>query len=131
MIAFDTNLVVRLLVDDDAAQFERVTGLVEACAARNEPILLTPIVLAEVEWVLESRYRVPRRKVRESLVALLDQPPFFCADRAPLLEALADPRSARYELADLLIGVHAASAGASSTYTFDRALRRNPRFTLL
>jgi len=131
VIACDTNLVVRLLTADDAAQFERVTGLVEACAARNEPILLTPIVLAEVEWVLEARYRVPRRKVRESLVALLDQPPFFCADRALLLDAIADPRSARDELADLMIGVNAASGGASSTFTFDRALRRNPRFTVL
>lgn len=82
MIALDTNVVVRLLVRDDPEQTAQAAALVAA----NE-VLVTTSVLLETEWVLRSRYRVPRGTILAALQRLigldqltLDQP--AAADRA-------------------------------------------------
>ena len=55
MLAIDTNLVVRYLVRDDAAQRERATGIIES----NE-VFVTATVVLESEWVLRDFYELPR-----------------------------------------------------------------------
>lgn len=47
MIALDTNVVVRLLVDDHPQQTRRARRLLEA-----RPVIILPTVLLESEWVL-------------------------------------------------------------------------------
>jgi predicted nucleic-acid-binding protein len=49
MIALDTNVLVRYLLKDDAAQFERARALIESA----ERITAPATVLLELAWVLE------------------------------------------------------------------------------
>jgi predicted nucleic-acid-binding protein len=51
MKAIDTNLVIRLLLDDDPVQSTKVKALLE-----SEDVVISPTVLLETLWVLESRY---------------------------------------------------------------------------
>jgi predicted nucleic-acid-binding protein len=53
VIAIDTNVLVRFLVDDDKTQ----AGIAEALIRANE-IFLSRTVLLETEWVLRSVYRI-------------------------------------------------------------------------
>jgi predicted nucleic-acid-binding protein len=55
MIAPDTNVLVRLLVADDAAQTARARALFE-----RGDVLILKTVLLESEWVLRSRYGLAR-----------------------------------------------------------------------
>jgi len=62
MKAIDTNLVVRLLIGDDPVQ----TGVVEALLQQGD-VLVTPTVLLEVMWVLESRYAVSDTELHSTM----------------------------------------------------------------
>ena len=54
MIGLDTNVLLRLFIEDDAAQSERARRLVDASAA-NAPCVVNPVVLAEFAWTLARR----------------------------------------------------------------------------
>ena len=53
MIALDTNVLVRLVTGDDAAQASRAMALME-----KETIFITKTVLLETEWVLRRIYKI-------------------------------------------------------------------------
>lgn len=67
MIAVDTNIIVRLIVGDDAAQVDRALAL-----ASREPFYISFTVLIEVEWVLRSRYGFERDASVAAFRALRD-----------------------------------------------------------
>lgn len=62
MHAVDTNVLVRLLTGDDAAQAKRATALF-----KKEAIFIPKTVLLETEWVLRRLYRLDRAIVVGSL----------------------------------------------------------------
>ena len=59
-IAIDTNVLVRLLVRDDEAQYSAARRLVDEAAAADEPVLIVLGALLETEWVLRSRYQLDK-----------------------------------------------------------------------
>jgi predicted nucleic-acid-binding protein len=61
MLGIDTNVVVRLVVADDAEQTRRARKLIEQAQSREEPVLVSLLVLLESEWVLRSRYGFDRQ----------------------------------------------------------------------
>ena len=130
MIAFDTNVLLRLLLNDDARQARKAQTLLEQAVSRSAKILLPDIVLCELEWVLSSVYDVPRDEIIETLRRLLDAEEFAFLDHAAVAGALNGYEGGNADFSDHLIGATAARAGAATTYTFDRALRRADGFTL-
>lgn len=130
MIGFDTNIVVRLMVEDDETQARRARSLLEAAAEQNEPILVTDIVLSKLEWVLESVYKVPRLRILAAVNTLVADERFCFEDRERLASALALYQNGKADLADYLLGLRGEAAGARTTDTFDRHLRGEAQFTL-
>jgi predicted nucleic-acid-binding protein len=55
MVAIDTNVLLRVLVDDDAAQATRARRWMTR--HEDEGILVDQVVLVELVWVLRARYR--------------------------------------------------------------------------
>ncbi|HMB51726.1 MAG TPA: type II toxin-antitoxin system VapC family toxin [Thermoanaerobaculia bacterium] len=131
MIAFDTNVLVRLLVEDDAAQFAAAMEVLERAAAADERCHLSDVVLCETAWVLASIYRASRADVLAALSAVASDARYAFDDDAALRQALAAFEAGRADFADHLIGARAASQGARTTYTFDRKLRDREGFTAL
>jgi predicted nucleic-acid-binding protein len=72
MLGLDTNVVMRLLVSDDAEQTRRARKLIEQSLAREEPVLVSLLVLIESEWVLRSSYGFKRDAVLSMFRALLE-----------------------------------------------------------
>lgn len=130
MIAFDTNVLLRLLLDDDATQARKAHALLEQTQSRSDKVLLPDIVLCEVEWVLSSVYKVPKVQIIETLRHLLEADEFAFFDRGAVAEALIAYGDGSADFSDYLIGATAARAGAATTYTFDRALRHTAGFSL-
>lgn len=131
MIAVDTNVLVRLVVADDPQQAALARRLIEEAIAEGTTCYLSTPVLCELEWVLVSRYRVSRIEIAAVLKRLLDNTAFAFEDRNVLLQALAAYRQSRAGFADHLIGAKAQAFGATTTYTFDRALRNCAGFSVL
>lgn len=131
MIALDTNFIVRLMVEDDAAQAKQAQKVLELAEEQGEPALIGDIVLCELEWVLKSGYRVPRARVLVALTELAADARFQFEDPVRVSTALDLYQRGKADLADCLLGLAAESAGARTTYTFDRQLRDDSRFTVI
>ena len=72
-----------------------------------------------------------RARVAETLRRLLEGTEFAFADRTAVGAAVASYERGKADFSDYLIGATAASAGASTTFTFDRGLRKSEDFTLV
>jgi len=62
MLAVDTNVIVRIVTNDDPEQAQRAVALFE-----RERIFIAKTVLLEVEWVLRFSYHLPRRIIAPTL----------------------------------------------------------------
>jgi predicted nucleic-acid-binding protein len=69
MLGIDTNVDMRLLVSDDAEQTRR--KLIEQSLGREEPVLVSLLVLMESEWVLRSSYGFRQDAILSMFRALL------------------------------------------------------------
>ncbi len=131
MIALDTNVLVRLLLEDDPDQSARALQVLEPLWEQGGRALLTDVVLAELEWVLDTAYGATRRQVLTSFSALLADDHFEMQDRSRVVEALRRYQEGSADLSDYLIGLAGSAAGANTTLTFDRALRGDTAFHVI
>ena len=131
MIALDTNVLLRFLLGDDAGQASTAQELVAESIARSERVLITDPVLCELDWVLRASYRMTRDPRVAVFRALLDDSAFEFESRDRFVAALATTQAGRADLSDHLIGLRGRDFGVTTTYSFDRHLRRDPRFTVL
>ena len=127
MIGVDTNVLVRYLTEDDAAQARAVDGLV----AQGDYLYIDDIVLCELVWVLRSAYRFDKKTIVDAIDRILQTALFAFEDRDLLRSALAEYRDGTGDFADYVIGARNAKAGCDETATFDRALADSDRFALL
>lgn len=116
MRAVDTNLVLRLIVNDDPAQ-----TAVARRAMAAEPVFIPKTVILELEWVLRSVYQRPPTLIATALAALLNATDIHVEDSATVGRAI-DWFRRGLDLADAL---HLASSShADGFLTFDSAMRR-------
>jgi predicted nucleic-acid-binding protein len=119
VIALDTNVLVRFLVNDEASQARRARALIEA-----NSVFVPVAVLLETEWVLRGGYGLPRAEVVRLLRALLGLPDLATEDPQRIARAL-EWHEAGIDFADAL---HlAASTRAERFATFDRKLVKAAR----
>jgi predicted nucleic-acid-binding protein len=131
LIGLDTNVLLRLFIDDDPAQTARARRLAAEALAARETLFIGAVVLAELAWVLDRTYRHARADVARLIGALLEDDLFVVEDAASVAEALADYRTSGADFADCLIGRRNLKAGCAATVTFDRAAGRQPGFRAL
>ena len=56
MIGIDTNILLRLWLNDAPSQNNRIDALLDAYGGTPESMLLTDVVLAEAVWALRCAY---------------------------------------------------------------------------
>lgn len=119
MIAIDTNIIVRLIVNDDDVQ----VGLARRLMLR-EAILVTSTVLLETEWVLRSVYNLQPEQILGGLTRILGLENVQTENPAVIAKAL----SAHANGMDFADAMHLAqSAGTAGFATFDKTLRRSAK----
>lgn len=126
MFAADTNVLIRLLVGDDKAQQRAVVRRFEALERAGDAVLITPVVLAELSWVLATSYRFDRGEIASAIRGLLGAPFFVVAARTDIEQAIGWFEAGGIEFADALILADALSRGATRLLTFDRKLLARP-----
>lgn len=131
MIGIDTNVLVRWFVDDDPRQAAAARRLLTAADRAGNPILVSPLVLAELEWILRSRFRRSKAEILEALDALCEEADIVIDDRSSVEVAIDTWRGGTAGFADYLIAALARDRGATTTLTFDREAARTAVFTLL
>lgn len=119
MISVDTNVLARLIVNDDPEQGKRAAMLL-----KREDIFVAKTVLLELEWVLRGAYKIDRATILKALLGVLGLPNVTAEDSARVAAALGD-YEAGLDFADAL---HLASSiGADRFVTFDEKLCKRAR----
>lgn len=131
MRGIDTNVLVRYLTQDNAAQSKAVDALVKAAAAGGEPLHVDDVVLCETVWVLRAAYSQDKASIADVLEKVLATSQFSFDDRDLLTRALSDFRNGKGDFADYVIGRRNRRAGCDRTATFDRSLKGSGSFTVL
>jgi len=120
VIGLDTNVVVRFLTQDDAAQSPIATRLMGRLT-REEPGFVSAVVLAEITWVLSRAYKSSRSDVARAIEGLLRSAELVIENAPAAYRALARYQASEtVEFADALITETIALAGVRETVTFDR-----------
>lgn len=128
MLGIDTNVLVRFLVQDDLDQFEKARKLIKREVAAGRRVLINQLVLMETEWVLHSRYSVPKNKIIEALSGLLEAVDVQLVDEAAIEEALYMWKDSNADFADCLIAAKNRRMGCRATATFDAKAAKLPGF---
>lgn len=131
MIGIDTNVLVRYLVRDDEAQFQAASRLVSDCIAARQPVLIPLLVMLETEWVLRSRYRIPKLEIATVFTRLLESKEVAFEDEESLEEALYAWKDSSADFADCMIVAKSRRLGCSGLMTFDARAAALPGAKLL
>jgi len=128
MLGIDTNVLVRFLVRDDEAQFEKARKLIKREVAAGRRVFVNQLVLMETEWVLRSRYVVSKSQIIEAVSGLLNATDAQIEDEPAVEEALFIWKDSLADFADCLIGAKNRRLGCRATATFDAKAARLPGF---
>jgi predicted nucleic-acid-binding protein len=87
MIAIDTNVLLRYLLDDDAQQSQKAKKLING----QQTVLITDVVLTKTIWVLKGkRYQVSKDNIVDVIHALFAEPNIQFEDAQAVWCALKD-----------------------------------------
>lgn len=128
MIVADTNVWARAFLNDDAAQAQRARRAI--AEARSKGGVFVPlIILAELSWVLRSRW-TPER-VLTTLESLLRTRGVTVEAAGLAQQAIKAARAASGSFADHLIAHVGFASGATQVITFDEKFARTAKVKLL
>jgi len=116
----DTNVVVRHLTQDPPAQGKAATAFLAAA----DDLVLVDLVLAELVYVLESFYRVPRAKVAAMARSVIGFPAISTQDEGVLLRAVEVYERERLDFAEAYLVACAEDSGLRAVASFDRSIDR-------
>ncbi|EDM72266.1 hypothetical protein RAZWK3B_08451 [Roseobacter sp. AzwK-3b] len=123
MIALDTNVLVRFLVQDDPLQAQLATKVIDLLTDDAQGFVSRE-VLIELVWVLERAYRLGRAEIAVALDALLSATELEIEGSDEVAPALELYRNDGFGFADLMIAAAARRVGAAKLVTFDRKAAR-------
>ena len=104
MRGLDTNVLVRYLVQDDAAQARRAAKEIEAGSDAGEIYFIADVVVCELVWVLDRAYGYSRAQIGDALEGILQTRSFHFVDKDLLWQGLGDYKKGRGDFADYVIG---------------------------
>lgn len=130
MIGIDTNILIRLAMQDDPVQCSKVDSFL-ATLSRKEVGFISLVTLIESVWVLEMRYSVRKFDIIRFLQELLDAPELKLEREAAVSLALQRFEASTADFADCLIERVCHDAGCTHTVTFDIAASKSTGMVLL
>jgi len=92
MIAIDTNVLLRYLLDDDAKQSKKASAII----TDSDNVLITDIVLTETIWTLKGRkYKLDKESTIKVINTLFAEPNIIFEDGQTVWRALSDYTNAK------------------------------------
>lgn len=115
----DTNIWVRYFVRDNKEQFEYCSQLIKSIESGKVRSYVSPIVLLELFYVLQSVYDVPRIEVSEDIQAILDMRMITILDRTDSRKAFDVHTNTHVKYSDCLIATQLSKDMILCTYDID------------
>ena len=131
MIGIDTNILLRLWLNDDPAQNKRIDALLAEHGGTPGSLLVTDVVLVEAVWTLKAAFSQDKDAQLIAVRSLLEETAFAFEDREAVAAAAALFEAGSCGFADCLVVAKHARQGCDFTATFDRGMRKLPGVKLI
>jgi predicted nucleic-acid-binding protein len=130
MIALDTNVIVRYIVQDDKEQARKASAVIEALSSERQAFI-SCIVLCEVNWVLKTAYNTSKEECVTVLKRILSVSAFDVERMVCCMKALRRYEKESADFSDYLIYEIAKEEGYEAVVTFDRNAQKSDGFQTL
>lgn len=124
MIGLDTNILVRLVIEDDPVQLQKARDFLDANCSADEPGFVNRVTLCEMVWVLTSNYSLQRAEIARHIADLIVSTDIVVEDVAAVRAAAIRYAQTNVGFAGLLIAETNRAAGCTATATFDKRAAR-------
>jgi len=131
MLALDTNILVRLVTNDDPEQAERVQQALDAELAAGRVCMVGHVVLCELVWVLGRLYGYSMAQCQQTVAELLGFAGLRFESAPVVMAAFKSWRELGGDWADHLIGAQMQAQGCDAVLTLDRRAGRAATHRLL
>jgi predicted nucleic-acid-binding protein len=136
MIGLDTNVVVRYVMQDDAAQSPQAARIIENLSA-EAPGFISLVSVIELFWVFTSCYALKDAQAAQAIELML-RTRHLVIDRAQEVHralrrfksTTSEAGNPRADFADCLIQEVSASVGCDQVLTFDKAAAKHTGMAL-
>ena len=121
MLTFvDSNVFVRLFVEDDGQQRHLVRKLLQQTQTGAVDLVTGPPVFFEIAWVLSHTYKVENDKILDVLEAILSYPNLRVLDKEQVIASISLARMTESAFADSYTAVSAGNVKADNVATFNK-----------
>jgi len=124
VIGLDTNILLRLWLNDDPAQGRKIDSLLDEHGSAPGSLLVSDVVLAEALWTLRASYGQGKADQLVAVRSLLKEPAFAFEDREAVELAASLLESNSCGFSDCLIVARHSRSGCDFTATFDKRMRK-------
>ena len=119
MIGLDTNVVLRLLLNDDLKQRQRAVKAIQQAKVLAVRVTITLAVVLEMEWVLRSTAKMTKPQVLSVFDLLLESYDIEIDNEKALEQALHIYANAAADFAECLFLAQYQRMGCQTMLTFD------------
>jgi predicted nucleic acid-binding protein len=119
----DANVLLRLITNDPTDLAERATQLALRAEQGEVTLRVSPLVVAEIVWVLNSFYKYSRAEVTETLIPLLISEGILLVESAQVIAALEQMASVNVDFIDAYLAEVSRREG-EAVVSFDRDFKR-------
>lgn len=131
MIGVDTNVLLRLLVEDNSDQYAKSRAFFSERTARD-PAFISATVLAELIWLLRRRFGYTNEDIMRALRTMNQSAEFRFEHGEKLRAFLAETDRVPSNVADAMISWSCMAAKCEKVVTFDKkSARKIPTMELL
>jgi predicted nucleic-acid-binding protein len=116
----DTNIFIRFLTNDIPEKADACERIFKEAAEKNERFFTTEMVIAEIIWVLESYYELPKKEVQKLVEKILITPFLFFPQKDLILNALTLYGNINIDYIDAYNATTLRDQGVAEVYSYDR-----------
>ncbi len=120
LLFVDTNVFLRFLTNDVPEQADAAEALFRRAAAGEVGLVTNTMVVAEIVWVLESYYRLPRPDVLERALAVAHMDGLALSESDIITEALLAYAESNVDFIDAYTAAWMRQRGLRRVATFDQ-----------
>jgi len=116
----DTNIFIRFLTDDVPEKADACEKIFKKAVEKEEALFTTELVIAEIVWVLESFYELPKKEVQDKVEKILNTPNLICPHKDLILSALVLYSEKNIDYIDACNALTLKEKGIEELYSYDK-----------
>ena len=116
----DTNIFIRFLTDDVPEKVDACEEIFKKAVEKQETLFTTDLVIAEIVWVLESFYELPKNEIQDKVEKILNTPNLICPHKDLILSALILYSEKNIDYIDACNASILKENGIEELYSYDK-----------